>query len=510
MAPDTSADAPVRAACYCRISSDPNDKREGVTRQRQDTAALCEVKGWQVADVYIDNDRSASNGKDRPEWERLLADIDAGKIDAVAAWDQDRVNRMMEDFIRYKKLFVRRRILLATSNNGDIDLSTPSGVLTATIKTAVAEQEIAMMKVRMRRAARQKAEQGRPQWKNAFGYLPELRRRQDDDGTRTLDPKIAPLVRDGYAAIVAGASLKDVAAMWNDAGALGLTGKPWNESLVGQFIRKPRNAGLRTHTTIGPDGKEQTEIVGKGTWPPLVDESLWRAAVQTMDARPSGGRGVRRPMRRHLLTGMMNCRRCGDTLSGQWVKRKTGGKPGRPKAGEKKEPHPGDVLHCISYACRGCRGVAIRAGDVEPLLMKAIGGRLAMPDATDLLKSEVHDADDAQRIRDEKQSLYGELDKLAIERANNLLTARQVHIASEVIQQKIDALERSEQDQERLRVFTGIPLGTPRAVAAVAKLSPDRFRAIMRVLMTVTIEPAGRGRQPVFNPQRVTVEWFTP
>ena len=116
-----------RAACYCRISSDPKDKREGVDRQREDTAALCELKGWRVTDVYIDNDRSASNGKGRPEWDRLLADIAAGKIDAVAAWDQDRVNRMMEDFIAYKKLFVARGILLATSNNGDIDLSTPAG-----------------------------------------------------------------------------------------------------------------------------------------------------------------------------------------------------------------------------------------------------------------------------------------------------------------------------------------------------------------------------------------------
>ena len=36
--------------------------------------------------------------------------------------------------------------MLATSNNGDIDLSTPTGVLTATIKTAVSEHEIAMMR----------------------------------------------------------------------------------------------------------------------------------------------------------------------------------------------------------------------------------------------------------------------------------------------------------------------------------------------------------------------------
>ena len=61
-----------------------------MNRQRDDTSALCEVKSWQVAGYYIDNDRSASSGGDRPEWDRLLADIKAGKIDAIAAWDQDR------------------------------------------------------------------------------------------------------------------------------------------------------------------------------------------------------------------------------------------------------------------------------------------------------------------------------------------------------------------------------------------------------------------------------------
>src|SRR5271163_3835204 len=126
----------LRAACYCRISSDPEDRKEGTQRQREDTAALCEVKGWTIAGFYVDDDKSASNGKQRPEWDRLLADIRAGKIDAVAAWDQDRVNRTMDDFMAYKSLFVARGIKLATSNNGDIDLSTPAGELMATIKTA--------------------------------------------------------------------------------------------------------------------------------------------------------------------------------------------------------------------------------------------------------------------------------------------------------------------------------------------------------------------------------------
>jgi DNA invertase Pin-like site-specific DNA recombinase len=455
----------ARAACYCRISSDPKDKREGVDRQREDTAALCELKGWQLVDAYVDNDRSASNGKGRPEWERLLADIQAGKIDAVAAWDQDRVNRMMDDFMRYKGLFIERGILLATSNNGDIDLSTPSGVLTATIKTAVSEHEVAMMRIRMKRAARQKAEQGIPKWKRAFGYLGD---------THQLDPKTAPLVKQAYAAILAGSTLKDIAKLFNDAGAYGLTGKPWREPTVSLFVRKPRNAGLRSHNG---------EIIGKGTWPPLVDEPTWRAAQAVLDA-PGRAPG-RKSVRRHLLTGVLQCGKqdCGGYLSGQWTTQKT-----------------------IAYGCKKCRRVSIRAEHVEPLLMRVVAGRLAQPDAIDLLRAELHDAAEAEALRVETNTLLAELDNIGVERGEGLLTGKQAKIATDVINEKLAAIERRQQDQERLRVFDGLPLGRPEVADAVARLSPDRFRAVLDVLLTVTVAPVGKGGK-VFNPERVQVKW---
>ena len=417
MATDSADNLPVRAGCYLRISSDPNDKREGVNRQREDTAALCEVKGWTVADVYPDNDRSASSGRERPEWDRLLSDIKAGKIDAIAAWDQDRGWRMMAELEHLRKFFqeLGRPVPLATTGQGDIDLYSPTGILAAQIKTAVSEHEIAMMKVRQRRAAKAKAEKGKPQWRRAFGYI-------DTPAGPVPDAMIAPLVRDGYAAILAGASLKDVARMWNEADALTqkwtrerdengdtvpdpVTGKPrlqctrklWAESQVSEFLRKPRNAGLRDHNG---------EIVGAGTWEPLVDESLWRAVQANMAARPSP-RGQRRSARRHLLTGMLTCGKCQCTLNGQWVMQRTGGKSGRPKAGQTKEPHPGKLAHTITYACPGCHGVSIRADHVEPWLIQLIGRRLARKDAVNLLKKEIHDEAEAQALRDEKAALSG-------------------------------------------------------------------------------------------------------
>jgi DNA invertase Pin-like site-specific DNA recombinase len=476
----------LHAGCYCRISSDPDDKREGVTRQREDTSALCEVKGWKVAGYYVDNDRSASSGGERPEWERLLADVESGKIDAIAAWDQDRGWRMMSELESLRKFFsgLGRRIPLATTGQGDIDLTTPAGVMMAQVKTAVSEHEVAMMRVRIRRAARQKAEQGRPAWKVAFGYLPETRRGRDDDGTRQIDPVTAPLVREAYGAILSGASLKDVVTHWNNVGALTMRGLPWDVSALSHFLRHPRNAGRRTYFDTATPTRGAREIMGKGTWPALVDESVWKAAQAVLDTRPDGGRGRRKSVRKHMLTGVLVCGRdgCGGKLGGT-----------RTSSGD------------VGYSCVSCYKVSVRASHLEPFLIELIGERLARTDAVDLLKAEIHDVANAERLREEKSALYARLDEMAVERANGLLTGRQLQIASEVVQLQIDALERKEQDQERLRVFDGIPLGTEHALAAVARLSPDRFRAVLSVLCEVTIMPVGKGGGHVFNPQRVKV-----
>ena len=271
--------------------------------------------------------------------------------------------------------------------------------------------------------------------------------------------------------------------MWNDAGAYTATGRPWDISGVSNFLRHPRNAGLRTHFVTGQSRRGYLEIVGPGTWPALVEEQVWRSAQTVLGNRPSGGRGGRRSVRKHTLTGVLVCGRegCGGRLGGT-----------RTSSGD------------VGYSCTSCYKVSIRASYIEPFLTELIGRRLAQPDAVDLLKSEIHDAGEALQLRDEKAALYGRLDELAVERAQGLMTGRQLQIASEVVQQQINALERKEQDQERLRVFDGIPLGTDEAVAAVGRLSPDRFRAVLSVLCDVKVMPVGKVGH-VFNPERVKV-----
>lgn len=458
------------AAVYLRISSDPKGEQLGVTRQREDCLALCQSKGWTPVE-YPDNDMSATNGKARPKYEKMLADIRDGAIGAVVAWDLDRLHRRPIELEAFMALADAKHLALATVS-GDVDLSTAQGRLVARLKGSVAAHEGEHRKARQLRATRQLAERGVPNWHRAFGF----------DANRQPDPKAAPLVKQAYAAVLAGASLGDVCRLFNEAGALTVNGKPWTPTVVSKFLRKPRNAGLRTYG-VRYGRVTRDDVVGKGNWPALVDEGTFWAAQSVLDA-PGRAPG-RKSVRKHLLTGVLGCGKCGGYLSGAYV---------------------GKTAKRLTYVCKGCHGINVRAEYVEPLLVDIVGGRLAMADAVDLLKAEIQDTEQAEAIRGEINVLYGELDALAVERAEGLMTARQVKISSDIIGEKIAKLERLQQDQERVRVFQDLPLGTPEAVEAVRALSPDRFRAVMEVLMTVSVAPVGKSGR-VFNPERVQVNW---
>ncbi len=62
------ASVAVRAGVYTRISSDPSGQRAGVERQRAECEEYCLTRGWQVAELFEDNEYSASNGRRRPAY----------------------------------------------------------------------------------------------------------------------------------------------------------------------------------------------------------------------------------------------------------------------------------------------------------------------------------------------------------------------------------------------------------------------------------------------------------
>jgi DNA invertase Pin-like site-specific DNA recombinase len=459
----------MRTAIYTRISLDKDGQQLGVQRQEQECRNLADRQGLEVVTVYSDNDLSAYNGKTRPGFEKMLTALADREFDAILCWHPDRLYRSLKDLERL--IDIADTTEIRTVNGGDIDLGNSTGKMLARILGSVSRQESEHKGERQRLAAVQKAKRGEPKWKNAFGYT--------TDGTRQLDPKTAPLVKQAYKSVNAGASLNDVCRMFNQAGAFGLNGRKWTSSTVSLFLRKPRNAGLRTY-----NGVIVKDV--KGTWPALVDETLF-ASVQAHMNAPHRKPG-RKSVPRHLLTSMMLCGKCPDD--------------------DERSRLSGHVnIHGQTvYVCKRCRGIAIRAEHVEPLLYAIVCDRLARPDAVDLLKAEIQDQAEAEAIRGQLNILYSRLESIGVDIGEGLISGVTAKAAVDTVKENIAKLERRQQDATRLRVFADLPLGKSDVAEKIRRLSPDRFRAVLTVLMTITVTPVGKGSH-TFKRDRVQVRW---
>ena len=115
----------VRAGVYARISSDREGDNLAIGRQVADCEALAERRGWTVVERYVDSDMSAYGGKRRPEYQRLLEEIEAGLIDALVVYHADRLHRHPRELEEFMALCERLRFWKIATVSGDLDLGDP-------------------------------------------------------------------------------------------------------------------------------------------------------------------------------------------------------------------------------------------------------------------------------------------------------------------------------------------------------------------------------------------------
>ena len=158
----TPKKAPTTAAVYCRISDDPRGEGLGVKRQEAECREYAAQLGYEVGQVYVDNDLSATSGVDRPAFRALLAD----RPEAVIVWHVDRLVRLTRDLEQVIDLAVNVHAVKA----GHLDLSTPAGRAVARTVTAWAQYEGEQKVQRMRASFDQRAARGIPWGPEPFGY----------------------------------------------------------------------------------------------------------------------------------------------------------------------------------------------------------------------------------------------------------------------------------------------------------------------------------------------------
>ena len=213
---------------YARISSDREGDNLAIGRQLADCEELAARRGWEIVERYVDSDISAYAGKARPEYQRLLEEIEARLVDAVVVYHADRLHRHPKELEEFIDLCQWTETKLATVS-GDLDLSTHEGQLMARITGAVAKKESDDKSRRIRRKHQEIALAGRPSGGGTrpFGY---------ESDHRTARPAEAAVIRECAARVLAGDSLRSICIDLNDRQVPTVTGARWSPQTLRRML----------------------------------------------------------------------------------------------------------------------------------------------------------------------------------------------------------------------------------------------------------------------------------
>jgi DNA invertase Pin-like site-specific DNA recombinase len=149
---------PKKAALYFRVST----SQQTAENQVAEVLQLAVARGYEPV-VYEEVESAA---KARPVLERMLADVRAGRVQAVAVWALDRLHRSMTGSINTVLECDRLGVPVLSVREGWLDTSGPVRPLLVAIFGWVAEQErsrlILRTKAGLERARREGKKLGRP------------------------------------------------------------------------------------------------------------------------------------------------------------------------------------------------------------------------------------------------------------------------------------------------------------------------------------------------------------
>ena len=311
-----------------------------------------------------------------------------GQVDALICWHTDRLYRSMRDLERLIEIADAARMQIRTVQGGDLDLSNSAGRMVARILGSVARAEGRAQGRTPARANAQKAAAGKWQTANRpFGYSMT---------GEPLEPE-ATAFRTAVADVLAGKSIRAVAAEWNAQGLkttlAGTTQKrhgkehlvtgTWNGPRVRRLLVNPRYAGLKVH---------RGKVIGKGDWTPLIDEDTHRGLVAYLSdpARIICTSFVRK----YIGSGVYVCGRCG---------------------GPMRAAFPGGKGAARTYECKAHQHVVRRGEPLDEYVEHVVLGYLSEPETRQRLAVMLHGGErvDVDGLHTRRAALGARLDDLA-------------------------------------------------------------------------------------------------
>ena len=100
----------MRCAIYTRKSSEAGLEQDfnSLDAQREACEAYIasqKYEGWTALSTFYDDGGVSGATLERPALQRLLADVEVGRIDTIVVYKVDRLTRTLSDFARLVEIF---------------------------------------------------------------------------------------------------------------------------------------------------------------------------------------------------------------------------------------------------------------------------------------------------------------------------------------------------------------------------------------------------------------------
>jgi site-specific DNA recombinase len=480
-----------------------------VSGQEDEAADCADELGVNLVEVYNDNNLSASKyaKKKRGNWDRMLADIESGRLKVIIMWELSRGSRKFSEWALFLDLIEAKGVAVHAishsrtydpSNHKDMEVLQQEGVKAAT--------ESNQTSMRVRRGVRKARRLGRPLGMPPFGWTSEYDSKSGKMLTWVTVPREQTVLREMYQRIVSGEAVltltRDLARRCDLAEGdpewvpRSRRGHRWQMASVRTLLLSPTHVGK--YWGKDEDGKK---TLVQGAWEPAIEEELWWRVRQILTAPER--KKTRPGSAKHLLTNIARCSVC-DSVMG--ATRGTG-------------RHL--VLRCLGYDQDGSPGsggghVSIKMEWIDAYVRDEIVDRMCVGDIVADLTAETSEDQAAAWARAaEIRSDIAEMQELAQsrkikpracadfiaewepeakrleEQANAGLRAGALIVRELLRESKTAGITREELRQVLLRAWEKIPIQGRK----------DTVRALTK---SVTVHPGRRGAR-AFDPARVEV-----
>lgn len=230
----------LRVAAYCRVSTTLEAQEGSYEAQvAYYTEKIQENPNWKNAGIYADDGKSATNTKKRDDFNAMIEDCMAGKIDMVLTKSVSRFARNTVDSLRtIRKLKEKNIAILFEKEN--INTLDGSGELLITILSSQAQEESRNLSENTKWGITRRFENGivSVNHKKFMGYT------KDDKGDLVIVPEEAEIVRGIFRMYLEGSSLVQITRTLEADKIKTVTGKDkWNSSVISRMLINEKYMG---------------------------------------------------------------------------------------------------------------------------------------------------------------------------------------------------------------------------------------------------------------------------